>query len=148
LEEGIGFNVNCGLSWREEVSDGGQVRGWDAEDWDQGRATGEWVCVRVQMYERLSGLDEVERGCRLQKAVTRVGLHEIGNRLTVASSRTRIFVGVRSARANETSCRCPCDKFDPMAELVSRSAAEQRVKQTSFVDVRLKLTWHLLDVVF
>jgi hypothetical protein len=35
-----------------------------------------------------------------------------------------------------------------MAELVSRSAAEQRVKQTSFVDVRLKLTWHLLDVVF
>ena len=33
--------------------------------------------------------------------------------LTVASSSTRMFVGVNRARASETSWRWPCDKFEP-----------------------------------
>lgn len=34
-------------------------------------------------------------------------------KLTVASSRTRMLLGVSNARANETSCRCPWLRFDP-----------------------------------
>jgi hypothetical protein len=37
-----------------------------------------------------------------------------GTGLTVASSRTRMLLGVSSARASETSCRCPWLRFDPV----------------------------------
>ena len=33
--------------------------------------------------------------------------------LTIASSSTRMFVSVSSARANDTSCFCPWLRFDP-----------------------------------
>jgi hypothetical protein len=34
----------------------------------------------------------------------------------VASSRTRMLDGARSARAKETSCRCPWERLEPLFE--------------------------------
>jgi hypothetical protein len=39
---------------------------------------------------------------------------------TVASSRTRMLLGVRSARAIDTSCRCPWLKFEPRPQTAIR----------------------------
>ena len=38
----------------------------------------------------------------------------------VASSRTRMLEGVRRARARETSWRWPCERLDPLGDVVSR----------------------------
>ena len=38
-------------------------------------------------------------------------------RLTVASSKTKIFVGVRRARARDTSCFWPWDRLEPISQM-------------------------------
>jgi hypothetical protein len=74
-------------------------------------------------------------------------------RPTVASSSTRMLLGVKRARARETSCRCPWLRLDPVVKItglnkiIPGDVNYKRMIRTSFMDCSIKLAIHASDMV-